>query len=143
MVSTDGPSGTAEEEPLKKFAALTITALIVGVLLASAQDVSPYQRKVGFLIPSQCQPQEGAKKPEGPYDDWPAPHTTECALLEACIKSGYGLWAEDRFFRFDESGQEMALEYFRSTPRTSYHKVEILGNFGGAKVKVKKLRMVD
>lgn len=57
--------------------------------LAGSFAYAEEEKKVGFLIPSQCQPKgEGAPKPEGSRDAWPAPHTTDCALEPACIKSG-------------------------------------------------------
>lgn len=92
------------------------------------------ERKVGFLIPSQCKPVDGMKGPEGPYDEWPAPHTTECALRKGCIESGYGLWVMDEktFYQFDGEGQQQALDYFRTTVRTSYNKVAIVGDFRDA-----------
>ncbi len=113
-------------------ALITLLALVANPELL-AHDGSPdRETKTGFLIPSQCQPQEGAARPKGPYDEWPAPHTTECSLREACIASGYGLWVMDEktFYRFDEAGHTLALDYFRTTRRTSYNKVEIVGDFG-------------
>ena len=112
----------------------TTTALLGSSLAAresSAARESAEETKIGFLIPSQCQPREGAKRPDGPYDEWPAPHTTKCALRDACIASGYGLWVMDEktFYRFDAAGHDLALEYFRTTQRTSYNKVEIVGDF--------------
>ena len=102
--------------------------------------------KIGFLIPSQCQPREGATKSNGSSDEWPAPHTTECALAEGCIASGYGLWVMDEkaFYRLDEAGQQLALEYFRTTKRTSYNKVEIVGDFADAdSVEIFEMTLTD
>ena len=82
----------------KKRAMSAALALLAGIFVVSnlpfpaASAAGEHVTKVGFLIPSQCQPREGGARPEGPYDEWPAPHTTECALAEACIASGYGLW---------------------------------------------------
>jgi len=121
------------------FVAVVLTALASTQVPAAER----YERKTGFVIPSQCRPRADAKKPNGPYDEWPAPHTTECALQDACIASGYGLWAEGTFFRFDEDGQSLALEYFKGTRRTSYNKVEVTGVFTGDGVVVKRLEPVD
>ncbi len=119
---------------------LTVISLGFVAAIAFAKE----ETKTGFVIPSQCQPKtEGVPQPEGSRNAWPAPHTTACALEDACIKSGYGLWVQDRFFRFDERGQEIALAYFETTPRTSYNKVAVTGDFSGDVVKVRFLRMVD
>lgn len=120
---------------------LSLVALVeAGRVLAKASTT-----KVGFLIPSQCKPEEGVKpEPKGATDAWPAPHTTACALRPACIESGYGLWVEDRFFRLDEAGQKDALEYFRTTRRTSYNKVRLTGDFSDPQaVKVESLELTD
>lgn len=129
--------------------AIALTALLGlfgGVELMADRDAPEGESKIGFLIPSQCQPREGATPPKGPYDEWPAPHTTECALREACIASGYGLWVmeEKAFYRFDEAGQKLALDYFRTTERTSYHKVAIVGDFSDAEsVKILEMKSTD
>ena len=128
---------------MRKLTGILFLLLAFAASLAATQTTSHYETKTGFLIPSQCQPRPGMTKPKGSYDDWPAPHTTECALREACIKSGYGLWAEDKFFRFDEKGQKIALEYFKTTKRTSYNKVEVLGEFRDGQVGLEMMRPVD
>ena len=119
---------------------LALGLLLVPGMLALAGS----ETKTGFLIPSQCQPREGMKRPEGPYDAWPAPHTTACSLQPACIESGYGLWVVDRFYRFDEAGQQKALSYFRTTKRTSYNKVRVTGNFEDSEaVRVDEIVLTD
>ncbi len=121
---------------------ITLVALIGG-LAATASSTEP-ETQTGFLIPSQCQPKgEGVPQPKGSTDAWPAPHTTDCALEPACIKSGYGLWVKDRFYLLDKKGQELALAYFETTPRTSYNKVAITGAFSNGRAEVRFLRMVD
>jgi len=110
---------------------VSLLGMTAGTALVAEPEERSEESKTGFLIPSQCQPSDGAAAPDGPYDDWPAPHTTACALREACIASGYGLWVmeDDAFYRFDEAGQALALAYFRTTKRTSYNKVAIAGDF--------------
>lgn len=126
----------------------TVLALTAALVVISGLDLLAAGResKTGFLIPSQCQPREGGSRPEGPYDEWPAPHTTECALAEGCIASGYGLWVMDAkaFYRLDEAGQARALEYFRTTKRTSYNKVAIIGDFSDAEsVEIFEMKLTD
>lgn len=120
--------------------------LLAGIaLLLTGPAAAATETKVGFLIPGQCKPEEGVKpQPKGSTDAWPAPHTTECALRPECIASGYGLWVEDRFYRLDEAGQERALEYFRTTRRTSYNKVRLTGDFSDPEaVTVESLELTD
>lgn len=128
------------------FALTALLGLPLGIGLRADDESRRKESKTGFLIPSQCRPDEGAARPQGPYDEWPAPHTTECALREACIASGYGLWVmEDKvFYRLDETGQQLALDYFRTTRRTSYNKVEIIGDFRDAEaVRITEMNETD
>lgn len=143
---------TTRLAPLKSAArarsrSLPIAALLTLslALLSGPPATAASERKVGFLIPSQCKSEEGVKpQPKGATDAWPAPHTTACALQPACIESGYGLWVEDRFYRFDAQSQAVALEYFRTTKRTSYNKVVATGDFGDPQsVAVHKLVPTD
>ncbi len=123
-----------------------VLPLALGLLLRSgAAVVAEEETMAGFLIPSQCKSEEGVKpEPKGSTDAWPAPHTTACALRPACIKSGYGLWVVDRFYRFDEAGHEKALLYFQTTKRTSYNKVRVTGDFGDpAAVRVEEIVLTD
>lgn len=110
---------------------LVVIAVHAAIGYGRDSELPGSEIKVGFLIPSQCRPSESTRLPDGPYDAWPAPHTTECALQPGCIESGYGLWVmeEEVFYRFDAAGQRLALDYFQSTERTSYNKVEIAGVF--------------
>lgn len=110
---------------------LVVIAACAAIGYGRDSETPASEAKSGFLIPSQCQPREGMSLPDGPYDAWPAPHTTRCALEPGCIESGYGLWVieEEVFYRFDRAGQRLALDYFRSTERTSYNKVAITGDF--------------
>ncbi len=129
---------------LRSFLVVALLA-VQGAALEAGPAQAETETKTGFLIPSQCKPEEGVKpRPEGATDAWPAPHTTACALRPACIESGYGLWVEDRFYRLDQSGQQKALRYFRTTKRTSYNKVKVTGDFTDpAAVKVKRIRPTD
>jgi hypothetical protein len=121
-----------------------ILILTIAFLAVSAGAFTESETKTGFLIPSQCKSEEGkVPQPKGSTDAWPAPHTTECALRPACIASGYGLWVRDHFVMFDEEGQKKALKYFQTTKRTSYHKVEVRGDFSGELVQVKSIKSVD
>lgn len=119
--------------------------ILLGLLTGGLFATDTGETRTGFLIPSQCKPEEGTKpEPEGATDAWPAPHTTACALRPACIESGYGLWVVDRFYHFDDDGQKKALHYFETTPRTSYNKVRVSGDFSDPQaVRVGEIELTD
>ncbi len=74
---------------------------------------------VGYVMPVACKDRKAGGI---------VAHTTVCALEPDCIETGFGLWTEEAFTKFDTQGNELALKYFRSTHREDNHKVRVIGN---------------
>ena len=108
--------------------------LVALLLLLSPFALTEIDTREGYVMPYECR-----NRSEGTAED----HTTECALEEKCAASGYGLWVEGDFKKFDPAGHQMALEYFKSTARTHNHKVQVSGDFGGEMIVVEKIEPVD
>lgn len=47
-------------------------------------------------------------------------HTRECALMDACVASGYGIVIDGVFHKFDAEGSKQAEAIFRSTKKTDH-----------------------
>ncbi|MCZ6775374.1 MAG: hypothetical protein O7D34_02820 [Ignavibacteria bacterium] len=56
-----------------------------------------------------------------------AAHTKACALEEECAASGYGVFSEGNWYKFDEAGDEMALELIENTERKKGIMVDVTG----------------
>ena len=56
-----------------------------------------------------------------------AAHTKACALMEECVASGYGVFSEGKWYKFDEAGDGMALELIENTERKKGIMVEVTG----------------
>ena len=56
-----------------------------------------------------------------------AAHTKACALEEECAASGYGVFSEGEWYKFDEAGDEMALELIENTERKKEIMVDVSG----------------
>lgn len=66
-------------------------------------------------------------------------HGRECALMESCMRSGFGLVVNGKFLNFDKEGNRLALVIFRETERQNNVQVKVTGNFSGNKVEVTKI----
>ena len=72
----------------------------------------------GVLIDSAC-----AKKQKTEADA--ADHPKSCAMKEGCAKSGYGIFKDDAFIKFDEKGNEAAKKYLAEEDHST--KVHVTG----------------
>lgn len=42
-------------------------------------------------------------------------HSTKCAQMPACAKSGYAIYADGKFYKFDEDGNKKVAELLKNT----------------------------
>jgi len=117
---------------MQRFATVALVLGLAGLGLAFAADT---ETREGYLMPMACKAQGAA----GEADT----HTTECALKEGCVDSGFGLLVNDDFFEFDDTGDRLAKEYFLATDKVDHHVVDVKGDFSGAEVKVESLAAAE
>jgi len=58
-------------------------------------------------------------------------HTKECALEDACAASGYGVFSEGKYYKFDEAGNTKAKELIENTKKEKEISVEVKGTLKG------------
>jgi len=65
-------------------------------------------------------------------------HTSKCAVMPNCAKSGFGVvLADGKFLKFDETGNAMALKRLRSpSAKEKDLKVKVAGSRDGEVIKV-------
>src|SRR5712692_6554245 len=118
---------------IRKVFALTIVALMAGVLFAQEKTVTI----TGHLIENACADSakdlgERAKNP-----------STSCALMEGCEKSGYAVYASDnKLYKLDDKGNDSAADLLRNTKTQKGVKVSVEGTLDGTTIKVTKLTEV-
>ena len=88
---------------MKKASALGVLVLLVASL-SFAQAPKTVTLK-GYVVDQMCA--KTLAKKENVMDK-AAAHTKKCALEEGCAESGYGLFSEGKYYRFDEKGSEQA-----------------------------------
>lgn len=102
---------------------LAALALFVMVSPATAQDAKKSKKQttlVGYLSDCQCgESMENVKMA--------ADHTKECCLMDACAKSGFGIYADGKFIKFDPKGSDKAKAYLVALKKEKDLKVKVKG----------------
>lgn len=102
---------------------LVLLALLVIVSPATAQEVKKTKKQttlVGYLSDCQCgESLESVKMA--------AEHTKECCLMDACAKSGFGIYSEGKFIKFDPKGSDKAKTYLVALKKEKDLKVKVKG----------------
>ena len=118
---------------IRKVFALTIVALMAGVLFAQEKTVTI----TGNLMDNACA--ESAKDLGAKAKN----HSTSCALMDGCEKSGYAVYAADnKLYKLDDKGNDLAADVLKNTKTAKGVKVSVEGTLDGATIKVTKLTEV-
>lgn len=99
---------------------MTLKMLLL-VVAASLALFAPAQEKkeekkaapskiTGFLIDNVC-----AEASQGEEAEEAESHMVSCALMEACMKSGYAVVSGGKLYKLDEKGNKLALRLLRDT----------------------------
>jgi len=100
-----------------------LTALIV--LLGLAALISAQEEKkttlTGYLVDKACSVGQAKKADPG------AEHSRKCALMENCAASGYGIFADGKFYEFDKKGIELSKDLLQNTKKEKGIKVTVEG----------------
>ncbi len=112
-------------------------ALVIASLALYAQDAAKTSVKVtGHLIDNMCASGEhGNEKAKT--------HSTACALMPGCAKSGYTVVAADKSYKLDEEGNKMAASLLNSTKTKRGLSVEVQGTLEGDTLHVEHLTEVS
>jgi hypothetical protein len=66
----------------------------------------------GYVVDAMCA--KGMATKEKPMEA-AAKHTKECALEEGCAASGFGVFSDGKWYKFDEKGDALALELIKNS----------------------------
>jgi hypothetical protein len=119
----------------------SLTALIV--LLGLAALISAQDQKTtwtGYLVDKACS--AGMAKKDDPMAA-AANHSRGCALMERCAASGYGVFADGKYYEFDQKGSELAKGVLQKSQKQKAVKVSVEGKLHDAMLMVEKISEVD
>jgi hypothetical protein len=110
-------------------------ALVLMAVAISAQDKTVTLD--GYMIDNSCASSDKAKD-----KNWIKTHATSCATMDACEKSGYAVYANDKLYKFDDAGNASAEELLKSTKSKKGLHIKVEGTVDGDSIKVTKLTEV-
>jgi hypothetical protein len=110
-------------------------ALALCAVFAYAQDEKKTVKVTGYVIDNMCAGMHGA-------EDEAKEHTTSCALMPKCEKSGYAVVSGDKSYKLDDNGNKLAEQVLRSTHTRRGLKVEVEGTLEGDTLHADKLAEV-
>ena len=117
-----------------------VLILIVGLLLVVTSVALAHEKVklTGYLVDSMCAAGHDKDKPEDAAK-FASEHTRECALMEECVKSGYGVLVEGKWYPFDAKGSEIAKGLVDKTAKKDHIKVTVEGMKHEGKLLVEKI----
>jgi len=118
--------------------AIILIALAVLVIAASTVSAHEKVKLSGYVVDVMCFA-EHAKDATGVAKKAAAEHTKDCALMEECVKSGYGIYANGKWYPFDAKGNELAKAMFEKSKRKDNIKATVEGMNHDGKILVEKL----
>src|SRR5262249_60699647 len=91
--------------------AIILIALATLVITASTASAHEKVKLSGYVVDVMCFA-EHTKDAADVAKKAAAEHTRDCALMEECVKSGYGIYADGKWYPFDAKGNELAKAMF-------------------------------
>ncbi len=113
-------------------------SLIALLFVASFVSAHEKVKLTGYVADVMCSADHAKGKPEDAMK-FAAEHTKECGLMEECIKSGYGIFADGKWYPFDAKGNELTKALFEKTQKKDHVKVTVEGMKHDGKILVEKL----
>ena len=99
-------------------------------------------RLTGYMVDVKCAIEHAKGKPEEDMK-FAAEHTKDCALMEECLKSGYGIFSDGKWYPFDAKGNELAKALLKNTQKEDHIKVTVKGINRDGKILVQQLTETD
>ena len=116
----------------RKLLAMSLLIALAAVLYA--QSSKPLT-VTGYLVDNACSEGKDVARAKN--------HTTSCALMDSCEKSGYSVVTEDnKHYKLSEKGEGMAAELLKNTKTAKGVKVAVEGNYNGTELDVTKISEV-
>ncbi len=120
------------------YPAIVILALLSFVALGLTQEEK--KTLTGYLVDKACSAR--LAKQSDPMAA-AANHTRGCALMDNCATSGYGVFADGKFYEFDENGNKQAKELLGKSSKQKGVKVRVEGTVHQSHLMVANITEVE
>jgi hypothetical protein len=96
-----------------KYLMALCTLVLVAALTVTSADAKPTTLR-GYVVDQMCagkmaKKENAMEKAEG--------HTKDCALNDQCAASGYGIFSDGKYYKFDAKGSAEAKEIIEKSSR--------------------------
>jgi hypothetical protein len=122
--------------------AIALSMLAVGLIVVSTVRAHEKVKLTGYVVDVVCAADHTKDTPDD-ATKFAAEHTKECALMEECVKSGYGIFDDGIWYPFDVKGNTLAKALFEKTAKKDHIKVTVEGMKHEGKILVEKLTEAD
>ncbi|MCG3161515.1 MAG: hypothetical protein JMDDDDMK_02698 [Acidobacteria bacterium] len=113
---------------------LIATSLVFAAVVLAHEKV----KLTGYVVDVMCAADHTKDKPEDAMK-FASEHTKSCGLMDECVKSGYGIFADGKWYPFDAKGNELARAMFEKSQKNDHIKVIVEGMNHGGKILVEKI----
>ena len=120
---------------MKKRSVFLVLVLLLATSVAWAHEKVKLS---GYVVDVMCASGHAKDNAEA-ATKFAAEHTKECALMEDCVKSGYGIFSDGKWYPFDAKGNELAKAIFDKAQKKDHFKVTVEGMKHGNKILVEKI----
>jgi hypothetical protein len=115
---------------------------ITGLLLLAALGLVPVVASAaeieGVLLDQACASGDGLKDGQ----KGALKHERDCALMDACAKSGFGIvTADDKYLKFDSAGNQKALALLQKTTQKDNLRMKVTGDVTGDQIAVQSIAL--
>jgi type 1 fimbria pilin len=114
------------------------TVVLSLVLILSAVALAADKKDVklnGYVIDNACSARAAG---DGALEKVKA-HSTKCAQMPNCAKSGYAIFADGKLYKFDEDGNKKVAELLKNTKSEKGLGVAVEGTVDGDIIHVAKI----
>ncbi len=113
-------------------------SLIVLLFVVSFAYAHEKVKLTGYAVDAVCAAGHAKDKPVD-ATKFAAAHTKECGLMKECVKGGYGIFADGKWYPFDAKGNELAKALFGKIQKKDHVKVTVEGMTHEGKILVQTL----
>lgn len=117
----------------RRIFALTFVLAMAGLVLAQG-DKSV--QLTGYLLDNAC---GGGKETDKERAARAEKHPTSCALMPNCASSGFGVYSDGKYYKFDDAGNKSAKDLLENTQTKKGVRVQVQGTLKDDTILVTKL----
>src|SRR5271167_4011859 len=136
MINTIASQAHDQRNTLMKRTLLRFTGL--AVLAAGSLVIASAAEFEGVLMDQACAADSAKDGQKAALK-----HDKDCALMAACVKSGYGIiTADDKYIKLDQGATDKVVAALKKTDKADNLKVKVSGELSGYTITVTSIQII-